>query len=129
MFDNNDRTTSHSTAKTYTEVKRKKKYTKPELPEGVAAKFYYTKDETICHLVTSEKPENHRVPKYSMQLHILAAGTAHTHPLDLSPEKYDKCRGEVISLGRALKMYQEVQKKYFYSVVPLDIEKLLGSVK
>lgn len=79
----------------------------PQLPEGVAYKFYPQPDATICILYKARGPHSNKLPDSTNSLVPLAVGISHLKPGETwIPEK-----GEVASLGRALKMYNGIQRQ------------------
>ena len=86
----------------------------PELPEGVGAMYHYTPTETICILYKARGPHTNKLPESNTELGTpLAVGVAFLHPNDM--EKYSPLKGEVIALGRALKMYNAVHRPCAYN--------------
>jgi len=88
-----------------------------ELPEGVAAYFIHGDGmdvdgndmlwlDTVCLLVKADGEHNNNLPSTVSKWEILSSGIAFFSPAD-SPESRDREKGEVISLGRALKAYRE----------------------
>jgi hypothetical protein len=86
-----------------------------ELPEGVAAYFIHGDGmdvhgndtmclDTVCLLVKADGELNNNLPSTVSKWEVLSAGIAFFSPGDL-PESRDREKGEVISLGRALKAY------------------------
>lgn len=82
-----------------------------ELPDGVAVWFVHDKlhPDTICFLVRAEGKMNHKFPPLS-KLEILETGIAFFNPHD-NKENNINAKGELMALGRALKLYNKRNAK------------------
>lgn len=87
----------------------------PELPKGVASYYLHGEDDyrhpsqhpdTICLLVRASTKNGNKLPDTVSKWEILSAGICFLNPKD-HLEFMDWEKAEVISLGRALKMYHK----------------------
>lgn len=91
----------------------------PEIPSGIAA--FYSVDanlNTICILVEATSKENNVVPSSKDHFNPLAVGVAFFSEKDTMSD-FNPDKGEVIALGRALKMYQKNKVVSMFSALPM----------
>jgi len=114
MFTHIDKT-SYATPKTFTKGKIEKKYTLPDVPEGLAPYWVNGVDEsllesTVCVLVKADGTHNNKLPSTVTKWEVVATGIAFKKEGDI--ENLPLAR--VISLGRALKAYNKRPKHIGY---------------
>lgn len=79
----------------------------PEIPAGLAPYYIYSPDATVCILCKARSASSNKMPESVNKIEPVAVGVA----VFKFGDEYDEEKGEVIALGRALKMYNKASKK------------------
>jgi len=115
MFTHIDKTSYAAPKSNVTKGKHEKKYTLPDVPEGLAPYWVVGVDQgllesTVCVLVKADGAHNNKLPSTVTKWEVVATGIAFKKEGDI--ENLPLARA--ISLGRALKAYNKRPKHLGY---------------